>query len=243
MAIGVDDAAVIVAEEAAKEAVKESAEIALETAEEVTISNQEVFESTSSNPVVQEFYKNSDVHKVELNDVRNVVNQYKGESVTRQSELLGDRLSRIELENRGNKIIEAQPRYGINPETHYPYRADHLVETKPGSSYRELSKLGDQYIASEKVTSVSEKLLVDVKNHSIESLKTNLNDTLEKVNRMKTLSPETIPTISLPEDVATNPLARESVNKIFEAGARIITHAPYENSIRTALYVKYSILV
>lgn len=245
----IDDALVEVAAEVSKEVVGEAIrELATESIREAYIQPmKELMESTRLSPheldtqrlsIIQNFASNAETHKISVNDIQDVVLEAKGKSPTRQVELLGDRLSRAELISRDNKLIEVQPNYGINPETNYPYRADALFETKPGSTYREINKIGDTYIANEHVCAGSEKLLIDVKNHSVTSLRTNLKDTLSKIDRMKSLSLETIPTISLPEDVAINPRAFESIEQIVNRGAKIITHASYDNSIRTALLLK-----
>lgn len=177
-------------------------------------------------------------HKVGVEDVDNIFDDLKKreiKSITKASEELGDRLSRTELERRGNIILEPQPPYKINDQTGYPYRADYRIRMEPGSSFREVVKSGDKFSVTEKITSVRKEALLDVKNHSVESLNRCLPDTLEKINRMKEVSPNTHTIISIPEDVALDSRAIASVSKMKEEGARVITHAPYEASMREAI--------
>ncbi len=232
MPTGIEEAVATAAAEIAKES---SVEIARGAHSELTSEIAEAPEVKKVNLVNEAGLKE---HKVRLKDVDGIFDSLKErgiKSITKASEELGDRLSRAELERRHNSILEVQPRYGINPETNYPFRADYKFAREPGSSLREVVKTGNHFSVTEKISSVRKEALLDVKNHSVDSINRFLPDTLEKIERMKRMSPDTETVISVPEDVALNRGSANAIIRMQDAGARVITHAPYEATMRQAI--------
>ena len=205
-------------------------EVATETATEVAAESTIEFNtiSDSMNSAISDEVLLSE-HNLELIDIQKFVDYVKEREILRDSNvrgILGENLSKLELERRGNTILEEQPKYQINPETNRPFKADFKVRTEPGSSFRELQKIGDHYSVKEKIFSNQQEFLLDVKNHSVKDLDYYLPDTLEKINRMQISSTENMTIISIPEDTALDPLSASAIAKMHEAGATVITHAP-----------------
>lgn len=219
-------------------AVETANEVAIETAiESVNISVREA--SVEVTHEVSKFSEQGRIavsnevgleeHHIELKDIHKIVDDLDEKGIIRDSNVrgeLGEEMSRLELERRGNTIIEKQPKYMINPETNKPFRADYKFMTEPGSSFREVVKTGNHYSVREIICSKQQEVLLDVKNHSVVDLNRYLPDTMEKINRMITSSPEYQTMISIPEDTALNPSSFPAITKMQEAGAKVITHAP-----------------
>ncbi len=236
------------AEELATVAIKvaETADAARESIIEVGTPRDVSFPMSEAREVLQhpwarEYSLRLSEHKVDIEDIRGIVSDTQGKGLTKLTEDLGDRLYRAELERRGSTVLKEQPQYAMNPETNCPYRADYLFETKPGVTYREVVRVGDDHIVRERVASSKEKFLVDVKHHSLDSLRGNFSNTLEKVRRMSEV-PDTTAMISYPEDTALDPRSSECIRQIQDAGGTVVVHAPYRVTMHVAYLVNRGLI-
>lgn len=238
MPTGIEETLALAAKEAAKEVAMEvtkeaSREVFIESAKELTETglNESGLKTT-------ELLDKLKTHKISSLELKNAVNYTKDFKGTGRTSEFGKEISKLELQNRGNKIIEIEPQYSKNAETGKSYRGDLLVESNPGSSIRELKKIGDSNVPREIIFSTKERLLIDVKNHNLNAFKKNISDTVEKAIRMKDLSPENISCISLPEDIATDTSSKFYVDKLLDTGARIILHSPYNECIELYKFIR-----
>lgn len=222
MPTGIEETIALAATEAATEA---TIEAATEVGKETILNLQDISETKLS-----EIPYSSDAlienHKMSLDEYTRIHENLEGFKTTGKTAKVGTELSKKELERRGNTLLKEEMPYHVSSDTEKSYRADLYFETKPGSSIRELEKVGDRFVPKEKIFSTEEKLLIDSKHHEVYSFKKNIGDTLVKATRMIKLSPNDITCISLPDDIGLEPSCASYVQRIIDTGARVILHAP-----------------